>query len=170
MKIREYTPKMIALVGALYLGGMSAAFASPSMEMAKTYSVPPDFVDFDKNKDGYVTLAEFLAMNKATQAFMDADANRDGRLNQDEYMKARAIDHRLQASDYFSDAWISTKVKALLLKENLVDNVGINVDTHDGYVQLSGWVREPQQATTAVRLAYRVDGVKRVINDLISMD
>lgn len=167
MKIREYTPKMIALVGALYLGGMSASYAATSTGMTKALNAPPDFVDFDKNQDGYVTLAEFIAMNKESQAFLDADSNRDGRLNKDEYIKARAIDQRLQASDYFSDAWISTKVKALLMKEDVLSGLGINVDTHDGQVQLSGWVKEPRQAHEAVRLASSVDGVRQVINDLV---
>lgn len=167
MRKKTLNTKTLALISALMLGGTAAAMAATVMDKGGTSPTPSDFSRYDANGDGYVTQSEFAAMHKEIGAFKDADGNRDGRLNEDEYLKARAIDQRLQAGQFFSDAWISTKVKALLLKDSLVHGVGINVDTKDGRVQLSGWVNTSEEATHAVKLARSVDGVKLVIDDLV---
>lgn len=71
------------------------------------------------------------------------------------------------AEEHHPDAWITTKVKAKLLAEHFLSGLEIKVSTHDGVVQLSGFVKTADQVSMAEKLATDVDGVKRVQNDLI---
>lgn len=64
------------------------------------------------------------------------------------------------------DAWISTKVKTLLLADHFMTGLDIKVTTHDGVVQLAGWVKQPEHISQAEKIASGVVGVKRVQNDL----
>jgi hyperosmotically inducible protein len=65
-----------------------------------------------------------------------------------------------------SDAWITTQVKATLLKDEGTTGLAIEVATQDGVVQLSGFVDKPEQISRAVEIANSVKGVKRVVDDL----
>lgn len=169
MHTKKLNPRTLALISTLFLSGASATAMSATAMDPDTVKapLPSEFTRYDANQDGYITRTEFSAMHEEAEAFNDADSNRDDRLDQDEYVKARAIDQRPRAGQYLSDAWISTKVKALLMQEDLVKGLGINVDTRDGMVQLSGWVDTPEQAKQAVLLARGVDGVKVVIDDMV---
>jgi osmotically-inducible protein OsmY len=69
--------------------------------------------------------------------------------------------------EHHSDTWITTKVKAKLLEENFKTGVDIKVSTHDGVVQLAGYVKKADQVSLASDIAANVEGVKRVQNDLI---
>ncbi|HET9405063.1 MAG TPA: BON domain-containing protein, partial [Burkholderiales bacterium] len=42
--------------------------------------------------------------------------------------------------EYVSDSWITTKVKAALVDDQLVKATEVNVETFKGVVQLSGFV------------------------------
>ena len=64
------------------------------------------------------------------------------------------------------DVWITTKVRSLLLKEEGIKGLGVNVETHQGTVQLSGWVNNATQIAQAEKIALAVNGVKGVRNDL----
>jgi len=81
----------------------------------------------------------------------------NNRPNSDEYAKA---------GNYVDDAWITAKVKALLLKDEGVKGLNVNVETHQGMVQLAGWVNSPAQIAQAETIARSVEGVKGVSNDL----
>ncbi|HYP68357.1 MAG TPA: BON domain-containing protein [Thiobacillaceae bacterium] len=71
------------------------------------------------------------------------------------------------AEEHHPDAWITTKVKSKLLAEHFLTGLEIKVSTHDGVVQLSGYVKTAEQVSMAEKLAAGTDGVKRVQNDLI---
>ncbi|HYP67384.1 MAG TPA: BON domain-containing protein, partial [Thiobacillaceae bacterium] len=116
---------------------------------------------------GHVSFEEFISQGGDGRAFREADANRDGRLSLDEFIKARSIDQRIKTGKYFDDAWITARVKARLLKDNLLDNLAIRVETQDGVVQLSGEVKSSAQASHAIGLASAVGGVVSVHNGLL---
>ena len=71
------------------------------------------------------------------------------------------------AEEHHPDAWITTKIKSKLLAEHFLTGLEIKVSTHDGVVQLSGFVKTADQVNMAEKLAAGVDGVKRVQNDLV---
>ncbi|KFZ29934.1 hypothetical protein IDAT_02280 [Pseudidiomarina atlantica] len=71
-----------------------------------------------------------------------------------------------KAGDYIDDAAITTKVKSTILGSDALNVLEINVETQDGVVQLSGFVKEAEDVDTAERLARNVEGVKDVENDI----
>jgi len=165
--MRPYQHKVPGLLTALLVGAsMSATPILAANGEAKQETPRQDFTKYDSDKDGYISLQEFKAQKKNEKAFKEADADRDGRLNQDEFIKARSIDQRMQAGELIDDAWITTKVKALLLKEDALSALKIDVDTKDGVVRLSGQVDKSEQVARAVEVASKVTGVKRVQTDL----
>jgi hyperosmotically inducible periplasmic protein len=167
MQARKHTIPglLIALLVGFGLSGTSA-LAAQATDVKEAPDYKPDFKEHDGNADGYVSLQEFVDQKKDERAFKEADVNKDGRLTEDEYVKARSIDDRIQLGEFVDDAWITTKVKALLLKDDLLTGIDIKVDTHDQMVQLSGTLDNTEQISRAVKIASNVKGVKAVINDL----
>jgi len=73
-----------------------------------------------------------------------------------------------KTGEAITDAWITTKVKWFLAKdEGLKSVTSIDVDTKDNVVTLKGSVKTAGEKTRAVELANKADGVKRVIDQLI---
>ena len=67
---------------------------------------------------------------------------------------------------YSSDAALTAKVKTALLAEKNLKSLDVHVVTHNGIVQLSGFVVSTAQIDQAVDVALHVQGVKDVQNDL----
>lgn len=70
-----------------------------------------------------------------------------------------------------SDTGITTKVKGAFVKEKLFGDkemsvTGVNVETVNGVVTLTGTVDTQAQADNAVKIAKTVDGVKQVNSKL----
>ena len=147
----------------LALAGALGAFSAVALATAP---VMPNFKSVDSNGDGKVTLEEFAAKGGQPQAFREGDANRDSHLSSDEYVKAVANNDRIKAGKFADDAWITAKIKTLLVKDEGVQGMSVKVDTHNGDVQLSGWVNSPDQIARAEKIALGVDGVKGVRNDI----
>jgi hyperosmotically inducible protein len=165
MKLRKTHGAGIALMTALAFG----AGVSGAAEDIGTMTMPdlrPDYVKYDTNTDGKVSLEEYLAHGKTEKAFKDADADRNGLLTEAEYTKARAVDDRITAAEFIDDAWITTKVKAMLLKDSGLAGLKMDVDTKDGVVTLSGQAKSDRQIEEAVRIAAEIEGVKSVRNQL----
>ena len=66
----------------------------------------------------------------------------------------------------FDDATITTKVKAKFVEDHTVSALDIKVNTFEGTVQLSGFVKSAEEAERAARIARSVSGVKVVKNDI----
>lgn len=64
------------------------------------------------------------------------------------------------------DATLTASVKAQLVADKASNFTRIDVDTTSGVVSLTGTVESPEQRKRAEQLAARVDGVKRVVNNL----
>lgn len=68
--------------------------------------------------------------------------------------------------EYVDDTWITTKVKAALIKDPVTKATEINVETFKGTVQLSGFVESKDAMNQAVTLAENIKGVTSVNNDM----
>jgi hyperosmotically inducible periplasmic protein len=64
------------------------------------------------------------------------------------------------------DSIISTKIKSGLLADPLVKDSEPQVETHQGTVQLSGFVENQAQMERVIEIARAVDGVKHVENKM----
>lgn len=146
--------------------GLAGMFSALSAASSVAAPLLPGFKATDANGDSMVSLEEFVAQGGHPQAFREGDSNADGRLGSDEYIKASANHDRIQAGKFAGDAWITAKVKTQLLREDGVKGLGVNVETHNGLVQLAGWVDDTNQIARAERIALAVEGVKGVRNDL----
>ena len=150
----------------LIVAGALGIPAAPALAAPAGQPSAPGFAAYDSDKDGAVSHAEFLAQGGHAQAFREGDANRDDRLSSDEFIKANAYNDRLKTGKVIDDAWISAKVKALLLKDEQVRGLDVKVQTHKGNVLLSGWVDDAGQIAQAEKIARGVEGVRMVANDL----
>uniref|UniRef100_E6PST1 Periplasmic protein n=1 Tax=mine drainage metagenome TaxID=410659 RepID=E6PST1_9ZZZZ len=64
------------------------------------------------------------------------------------------------------NAVITAKVKAMLMKDEMLKSLDIHVDTKQDVVTLSGTVKNMKDSERAVRIASAVEGVKMVKNEL----
>jgi len=67
---------------------------------------------------------------------------------------------------YIDDAAITTAVKARYVDNKQVDASSIRVETLNGTVMLSGFAKNGTEKTTAEELAWKVNGVKAVKNEI----
>ncbi len=150
------------LPGLILAGALGAAFTIPALATP----AGPSFKTADHNGDGLISQKEFANQGGYKQAFQKGDANLDYHLDKNEFIAARAHNDRLKTGQYADDAWITDQVKIQLLKDRSVEGVEVNVETHQGTVQLSGWVNDATQITLAELVAVSVEGVKEIRNDL----
>jgi hyperosmotically inducible periplasmic protein len=75
--------------------------------------------------------------------------------------------HAIAQGDAAADAATTAAVKTKLLADTKVGGLGIDVDTKDNVVTLTGKVRSAAERTEAVRLARTTTGVKSVVNKLV---
>ena len=64
------------------------------------------------------------------------------------------------------DATITASVKSTLVADKASNLTRVDVDTTSGVVYLNGTVENADQKNRAEQLARRVDGVKKVVNNL----
>ncbi|WP_442497767.1 BON domain-containing protein [Methylobacter sp. sgz302048] len=70
------------------------------------------------------------------------------------------------AGEYVDDAMITSKVKAAIVGDSRLSAFDVNVETHQGVVQLNGFVDSQEAINAAAEVAQRVEGVKSVDNNL----
>lgn len=69
--------------------------------------------------------------------------------------------------NYIDDSVITTKIKAQLAKDDFLKSFQISVESRKGIVQLSGFVDSQQAVNKAGQIAWGVEGVETVKNNLI---
>ena len=67
---------------------------------------------------------------------------------------------------YVDDTAITTAVKARFIENKLVDAASISVETLNGTVMLSGFAKSSNEKSTAESIAWKVNGVKTVKNEI----
>ncbi len=112
--------------------------------------------------EGHVTLSGVV---KSTE-----EANRAVRLAKT-VQGVKGVRNNLQVgdrsfSDAMSDSWVSSKVKSALVAEPGVRSLNIDVDVYLGVVTLTGLVDSQTERTKALAVARRIEGVKRVVDNL----
>lgn len=70
-------------------------------------------------------------------------------------------------STAFDDAWISAMIESKLAVDPEVPSRKIDIDVREGVVTLSGTVESEAARTEAEDLALSVDGVRRVVNEIV---
>jgi hyperosmotically inducible protein len=68
---------------------------------------------------------------------------------------------------YVDDAIITTQIKSRFVESKAVGAASIHVETLKGTVLLSGFAKDPEERSTAERIARDVAGVKVVRNEII---
>ncbi|WED43579.1 BON domain-containing protein [Legionella cardiaca] len=66
-----------------------------------------------------------------------------------------------------SDDAITASVNQAMMRNRILVDVPVHVETHQGNVMLSGYVKTIRQSDTAGDIALKVPGVKTVQNNLI---
>ncbi len=145
---------------------LAATFGALSAQGVWAKPVSMDFSAYDSNRDGVISQQEFQSQGGMAKAFEEGDTNHDGKLNKDELIKASAQNDRILAGNKIDDAWITAKVKTMLLKDDIVEALRVDVDTRKGNVQLSGSVEDPAEIAKAESIARNTKGVKSVKNNL----
>lgn len=67
---------------------------------------------------------------------------------------------------YVDDTVITTRVKAAIIKDDMLKATEINVETFKGVVQLSGFVSSEAHINRAVQVTQGVPGVRSIKNDM----
>jgi osmotically-inducible protein OsmY len=70
------------------------------------------------------------------------------------------------AGAYVDDTAITTAVKARFVENKTVDASSISVETLKGTVMLSGFAKSGAEKTAAETLAWKVEGVRAVKNEI----
>lgn len=155
--------RAVVRAGALSLAA-SAAFAAALVFAASANEQMPNakFNALDKNKDGVLSLDEVKGQRSYVRAFDAADANKDGKLDRDEFVNAEAIHDRIVAGKYVDDSVLTARVKTALLQEPDLKSLDVSVQTQNGVVLLSGFVRDEGQRRKALKAAGGVSGVASV--------
>lgn len=83
------------------------------------------------------------------------------------FMGCASTEKSSSTGEYFDDTVITTKIKALLVKDTALKSFQISVETYKGVVQLSGFVDTAKTRDKAGWVAKTIKGVKSVKNNLV---
>ena len=152
--MRAFVPLSLILASAVAMAQPAEPQLSPGLRA--------DFAALDRNRDGYVSKVEALANPEVHKRFAAFDADKDGRLTESEY--AAAMDDNQKR--ILQDSVITARVKAALLAEKGIPSFSISVETYEGRVQLTGFVKAADMVSRAGRVTAGVSGVRSVHNNI----
>jgi hyperosmotically inducible protein len=114
-------------------------------------------------------LTKTLIASSIAFAAMGAAQAADNMNNNAPATQAPAAQHDQKSTmgRYVDDATITTKIKAKQAEDKVVSAMGIDVETKQGVVILSGKASSDLEKVRAEKLAKMVDGVKAVENDIV---
>ncbi len=101
------------------------------------------------------------------EGFSKADKNHNGSLNNDEYSTYKSDVQQKESKRVAKDSAITTKIKSKYLVEKNFSSFKVSVETKDGIVILSGFVKDEATKVRAGQIASKVKGVKSVTNSLV---
>jgi Ca2+-binding EF-hand superfamily protein len=153
---------MRALIALLCLLPSAASLAQDAGEATPLPGPRADFVALDRNRDGAISKVEALANPEVQKRFAAFDVDKDGMLSEAEF--AAAMDDNQRR--ILHDSVITARVKAALLAERGIPSLSISVETYEGRVQLSGFVRAADLVSRAGRVTAGVTGVRTVHNNI----
>jgi hypothetical protein len=153
--MRASTTLVLMLVSA-------AALAQNTGEVTTLPGPRADFVALDRNRDGHISKVEALGNPEVHKRFAAFDTDKDGRLSEAEYALAMEDNEKR----ILQDSAITARVKAALLAERGIPSLSISVETYEGRVQLSGFVKAPEIVSRAGRVTAGVTGVRTVHNNI----
>jgi hyperosmotically inducible protein len=162
--------KKTTLAVAMMVAGLSfqaSAFDTDQVQNAQT-SYADQFNQLDANSNGVLNWTEAAkdkSLNK--KHFAQADKNQDGALDKDEYAEIKSQLGQEKVSQVVSDSVITTKAKAKLMAEDSLKSLKISVETYQGEVILSGFVKDDVTKAKAEQLVAAIEGVKSVKNGLV---
>src|SRR6266850_4100676 len=159
--IRLQRRTMRASITLLLMLASAAALAQNTGEATTLPGPRADFVALDRNRDGYISKVEALANPEVHKRFAAFDADKDGRLSEAEYVAAMEDNEKR----ILQDSVITARVKAALLAEKGIPSLSISVETYEGRVQLTGFVKAPDIVSRAGRVTAGVTGVRTVHNN-----
>ena len=166
MKLNRAMPRAVAIALATSAALLAAPIATAADDAPKSGNAK--FNSLDKNSDGFLTRDEVRGIRgDYGKAFEQADDNKDGKLDVGEFLKAEAIHERHITGKYVEDSVITTKVKAALLKEPKLKSMDVSVETYNGEVLLSGFLRDESQREAAKKVATRISGVTSVKDAMV---
>ena len=117
-----------------------------------------------ESKDGIVQLNGFVDSTDNKVAAARVAATVEGVKGVDNNLDVRTTDR--STSEVIDDAGVTAKVKAALIEDSTTKATEINVDTHEGTVQLNGFVDSQAAKDRAAELAQSIEGVRKVENNL----
>jgi hyperosmotically inducible protein len=115
-----------------------------------------------ETQKGVVQLNGFVDSTKARNEAETMAAGTDGVKEVRNNLEVRPADRA--AGEVVDDAMVTGKVDAALLADKRTSGLSIDVETHAGEVQLSGFVKSQAEKNAAVEIANGIKGVRLVKN------
>jgi sporulation protein YlmC with PRC-barrel domain len=125
----------------------------------KWFAIPWNAIQIERDRDGHGVNRIVLDVTKET-------LERAPSFTRDKWPDTRDSQWGRDTQKFWSDTSITMAVKSQLAKQKLGTLTKIDVDTHQGVVELKGTVDNDTMRQRAIEVARQVDGVKRVVNNL----
>ena len=125
----------------------------------KWYAVPWNAMQIERDRESKDVKRIVMDVSKET-------LERAPSFTKDRWPDTRDSQWSRDTQKFWSDTSITMAVKSKLAGEKLSTLTKVNVDTHQGVVELNGTVDSNATKERATKLARQVDGVRQVVNNL----
>lgn len=167
MKLTRIARTILSVTALAWAIPLAQADDKATEDKARARVGNAKFIELDVNRDGFLSQDEVKNIRGYAGPFKEADANRDGKLDASEFVKAESLHDRAYAERVANDSLITAKVKTALLREPALESLDVSVETYQGEVLLSGFVKDETQRKKAVKAAATIAGVTGVKDGLV---